>query len=232
MNCSVKGLQTLTLPDDFTVTAHAGAFDTPENTVASVEKIVSENCDIIEMDVSFRPDGTPVIIHADAPGADEGDLLETVFKLIAAHPSMRMNLDLKSVKNLPAVDALARQYGLTDRAFYTGVGESWAQTVREHSVIPFYLNLHPTFGEKRSPAAAERLAQKLKDSGAIGLNAHFSDVSPTLVRAIRACGMPVSLWTANSKAAMLRCLYLGADNITTRHPDRLRPLAALAGKRV
>ena len=36
--------------------------------------------------------------------------------------------------------------------------------------------------------------------------------------------MPVSLWTANTKKAMRRCIALGADNITTRRPDVLRPM--------
>lgn len=232
MYFSEKKLSDLTLPAGFTVTAHAGAYGTPDNTLTSIQTVLSKKSDIMEMDVSFRPDGTPVIIHAGTPGENDGILLESAFRLIAEHPSMRMNLDLKSVENLPAVDALVRQYGLFDRAFYTGVGEDWASKVRESSAIPYYLNAFPSYGEKRNPVAAARFAQKLKDLGALGLNTHYNSVSPTVVKTVHNCGLLVSLWTANDKCAMLRCLFMGADNITTRRPDRLLLLAAQAGKQV
>ena len=109
-----------------TVTAHSGAFGTPDNSIDYVKKVLEENCEIFEIDVSFRPDGTPVIIHDGHPKANEGILLRDAFSLISADPALQMNLDLKSVKNLPAVDELLDRYGLTDRAFYTGVDADWA----------------------------------------------------------------------------------------------------------
>ena len=104
-----------------TITAHSGAFDTPDNSIEFVKKVLEEDCEIFEIDVTFRPDGTPVIIHSGSPKADEGILLRDVLALVAGHPSIRMNLDLKSVKNLPAVDELLENYGLTERAFFTAM---------------------------------------------------------------------------------------------------------------
>ena len=209
------------LPAGFTVTAHSGAFGTPDNSLAFVEKVIAENCDIIEMDVSFRPDGLPVIIHSGAPKEDEGIPLAEAFARIAEHPSLRMNLDLKSTVNLPAVDALLKEYGLFDRAFYTGVGEDWVPAVRQNSAVPYYINLPFACAMRRSKKAADAAAKRIRDAGALGLNTHYDDVSPTVVRAMRENGLLVSLWTANTPRAMRKCIVLCPDNITTRHPDKL-----------
>ena len=208
----------------YTVTAHSGAFGTPDNSLEYISKAIAEKCEILEIDVTFRPSGLPVIIHSGAPGETEGVPLEDALKLIAADPAIRMNLDLKSVADLPALDALLTRYGLLARAFYTGVGESWVETVRRDSAVPYYLNTFIGCADKRSPARADKLAKKLLALGAAGLNVHYGDASPTVVNAMHANGLPVSLWTANTRAAMRRCLRLGADNITTRRPDLMKKL--------
>ena len=212
------------LPAGFTVTAHSGAFGTPDNSLAFVERAVAENCDILETDVTFRPSGLPVMIHSGAPKEDEGVPLEEAFRRIAAHPAIRMNLDLKSTANLPAVDALLQKYGLFDRAFYTGVGEDWVPAVRKNSAVPYYINLPFSPAAKHSKKAADAAAKRLRDLGALGLNCHYNDVSPTVVRAMRENGLLVSLWTANTPRAMRRCIVLRPDNITTRHPDKLKTM--------
>ena len=221
MKETYRQLAETVLPGGFTVTAHSGAFDTPDNSLAFVRRAIEGPCDIIEMDVTFRPSGAPVIIHADTPTETEGVPLEEALSLIAAHPALKMNLDLKSTKNLPAVDALLAEYGLTDRAFYTGVGESWVEAVKAGSAIPYYINAGFSYALKRSPRGADEIAKKIKALGALGLNTHYGDVSPTVVRAMRDNGLLVSLWTANTPRAMRRCLILCPDNVTTRHPDKL-----------
>ena len=221
MDITNRQLAETVLPEGFTVTAHSGAFDTPDNSLAFIQRALEGPCDILEMDVTFRPSGAPVLIHSGAPKETEGIPLEDALRLIAGHPALRMNLDLKSTGNLPAVDALLARFGLTQRAFYTGVGESWVPAVREHSAIPYYVNTDFSYALKRSPKGADAVAKKICALGAIGLNCHYNDVSPTVVRAMHENGLLVSLWTANTPRAMRRCLILRPDNITTRHPDKL-----------
>ena len=224
MRCTKLQAAAAALPAGFTVTAHSGAFGTPDNSLAFVERAVAENCDILEIDVTFRPSGLPVMIHSGAPKEDEGVPLEEALRRIAAHPAIRMNLDLKSTANLPAVDALLQKYGLFDRAFYTGVGEDWAAAVKSGSAVPYYINLPVSPIAKRSKKAADAAAQRIKALGALGLNNHYNDVSPTVVRAMRENGLLVSLWTANTPAGMRKCIALCPDNITTRHPDKLNTI--------
>ena len=205
-----------------TVTAHSGAFGTPDNSIDYVKKVLEENCEIFEIDVSFRPDGTPVIIHDGHPKANEGILLRDVLSLTAQHPSIKMNLDLKSVANLPAVDELLDRFGLTDRAFFTGVGENWAQTVRENSRVPYYLNADVALWSRSRESAMVSLADKIVRLGAVGINTHYSNCRHAMVEVFQEKGLPVSVWTVNDEKNAAKYAALGVDNITTRRPDLFR----------
>ena len=205
-----------------TVTAHSGAFDTPDNSIEFIRKVLEEHCDIIEMDVTFRPDGTPVIIHSGSPKPTEGILLRDAFSLISADPALQMNLDLKSVKNLPAVDELLDRYGLTDRAFYTGVDADWAPVVKENSKVPYYLNADVAPWKRSRSAALAKLADKIAALGAVGVNTHYANCHPAMVKVFHEKGMPVSVWTVNDEKNAAKYAAMGVDNITSRHPDTVK----------
>ena len=209
-----------------TITAHSGAFGTPDNSIEYVKKVLEEHCEIFEIDVTFRPDGTPVVIHSSSPKADEGVLLEEVFALAAEDAAVRMNLDLKSVKNLPAVDALLDRFGLTERAFFTGVNAAWAPAVKAESRLPYYLNADVAIWNRSKKASLLKLADRIASLGAVGINTHYSNCRHAMVEAFREKGMPVSVWTVNDARNAAKYVALGVDNITTRHPDLVRQALA------
>lgn len=212
------------LPDGFTVTCHAGALGTKANTVESVEKAVEWGAQTVEFDVTFRPDGTPVIVHAAAPAQNEGVLLGKALAAVAKSDSCKINLDLKSIKNLPEVDRLVAEFGLSDRVFYTGVGENWVETVKSNSSIPYFLNHRITLREAFCKKSAEKLADKAKSLGVMGINSHYSTATHTFVAVMHKHGLLVSLWTVDKPRQMKRILKIAPDNITTRKPEILKTL--------
>ena len=127
-------------PHKFTVTYHTGALNTPANSVESIRAALSDGAQIIEFDVTFRPDGTAVIIHSDSPSATEGIPLDDALATVAESGKCRINLDVKSVANLPEVDRLVNKHGLSERVFYTGVFDYWVEDVKKNSSIPCFLN--------------------------------------------------------------------------------------------
>ncbi len=205
-----------------TVTAHAGAFNTPANSIENIEKVIENGCDIIEVDVTFRKDGTPVIIHKDMADDNEGVLLSEVFKLISTSESLLINLDIKSTLNLPAVDALLNEYGLFERAFYTGVFEDWVPSVKENSAVPYYLNLSVEEAERNDPETAEKAVRKIRDSGAVGMNVRYTNVTEILVSGLHKNNIPISVWTVDDEETAKHFALLGVDNITTRRPDMFK----------
>lgn len=212
------------LPEGFTVTYHAGAMHTPANSICSLKAAIDADAQVVEFDVSFRPDGTPVIIHNSEPNDSQGVFLENALEVVAGHPTCKINLDIKSMKNLGAVDELVGLYGLTKRVFYTGVFEDWVETVRSNSAIPYYLNHKITAEEASDPLLAQNIADKAKELGAIGINSHFKFASRMFTDIMHKNGLLVSLWTVNKSADMPKVLSLYPDNITTKCPHILRQL--------
>lgn len=206
-----------------TVTAHSGAFNTPDNTIENVKKVLDENCEIFEVDVTFRPSGTPVIIHKSNPAENEGVLLEEVFALVAESKKIvKINLDIKSTLNLPAVDELLKKYGLTERAFYTGVFTDWVDTVKANSSVPYYLNDSVDRRKRKDRETLNALADKVTKLGAIGLNTNYKNATPLMMEIFHARNIPVSVWTIKHKITAKKYKKMGADNITTRKPDLFR----------
>ena len=212
------------LPDDFTVTYHAGAMHTKPNTLQSIVCALDHGAKTVEFDVSFRPDGTPVIIHNSSPEADQGVLLSEALRIVAANKNCKINLDLKSTANLTEVDKLVKENGLFERVFYTGVFEDWVEKVKKDSAIPYYLNHSISKEEAESPEKIRALIDKTKTLGAMGINSKFTYANKMFVDMIRENSLLVSLWTVNKASDMLRVIDLAPDNITTKKPHIIEML--------
>ena len=212
------------LPDGFTVTCHAGAMHTKPNSLDSIAAALEWGAQVVEFDVSFRPDGTPVIIHDSSPSQNQGALLKDALAIVAKYKSCKINLDIKSTANLGAVDNLVKEAGLFDRVFYTGVFADWVETVKTTSSIPYYLNHKITSDEASDPHAAQAVADKAKALGAMGINSNFGGASKTFVEKMRENGLLVSLWTVNNAADMIKVIDLKPDNITTKKPHVMKML--------
>lgn len=211
------------LPEGFTVTAHTGCEGTDDNTPESILAGADAGADIVEIDLHFLPDGTPVLKH-DAPKASDTNLptLASAFELLATL-NVKMNIDVKATANMPAVAALAQKHDVTDRIFFTGVDENFAPAVKAGAPeIPYFLNIRVDKKKNTDSAYLASLIKKVRSCGAIGINTKYTNCSSQLVEAFRKECLPVSIWTANNKTAMRRCLSLAPDNITTRKPSVLR----------
>ena len=207
-----------TLPEDFTVTAHTGCEGTADNTLESIRSGASADADIVEIDLHFTADGTPVLSH-NTPASSDLPTLESAFELLSTL-DIKMNVDVKSTKNIPEVISLAQKHSVTEKIFFTGVEEKDVEAIKSSAPgIPYYLNVRVDKKRNTDAAYLDSLVEKVKNCGAIGINMNYKGGSKELVAAFRNEGLLVSLWTANSKQQMYRCLHLEPDNITTRKPS-------------
>ena len=211
------------LPENFTYTAHTGCVKTPDNSLASIEEGVKHGAKIIEFDLNFLPDGTPVLSH-DKPKGNEVTLDEA-FKKISEYENIKVNVDVKTTKNLKAVYPLAQKHGLEDRIFYTGINIDFVEAVKKDSPeVPYYLNVNVEKPRKQTPEYLQSLVKTVKDSGAIGINFNKDHATKKLVETFQENDLEVSIWTVNKKRKMYKILALAPDNITTRRPDKLNEI--------
>lgn len=206
------------LPENFTVTFHAGALGTKPNTLESIQKALEYGAKVVEFDVTFRPNGTAVILHAAHAKENEGVLLDDALALVAADKECRINLDIKSTANLAEVDKLVNKHGLFERVFYTGVFADWVETVRSTSAIPYFLNHNLSSEEIKSKEMLQKVAEKIISLGAIGLNSNLKNANAPATEVMHKNGLLVSLWTANKPSDMAKVIACLPDNLTTKKP--------------
>lgn len=119
-------MQTL---ENCTVTAHSGCMGLPDNSLEAIAAGIATGAEIVEFDLRFRRDGTPVLSHNAF--FRKPVTLADAFALLADHPGVRANVDVKDTKGLARVAPLARTYGVLDRIFYTGVFAADIPAVRK-----------------------------------------------------------------------------------------------------
>lgn len=212
------------LPEGFTVTAHTGCEGTKDNTLESITAGAKAGADIVEIDLHFTKDGTPVLSHnkpeenATLPTFDSA--LEVLCGL-----DIKMNIDIKATDNIAEVYSLIKKHGALDKVFFTGVEEAKVPAIKTDAPgIPYFLNVDVDKKKNTDFTYLESLIEKVKECGAIGINMKFTNCSDELIRFFRSEGLLISLWTANKKKDMHRCIFLQPDNITTRKPSELRGL--------
>ena len=218
--------ESYTLPVGFTVTAHTGCEGEKDNTLESISAGAAAGADIVEIDLHYLADGTAVLCH-DEPKADSEDelvTLDSAFELLAKL-DVRMNVDVKSTKNIAVVPELADKHGVREKIFFTGVEEKDVEAVKSGAPgIAYYLNVSVEKRKNTDLDYIHSLVDKVKECGAIGINMKYTGASEELVSVFRSEGLLVSLWTANNKKEMHKCLALAPDNITTRKPSVLKEL--------
>lgn len=217
---------TKTLPIPFTVTAHAGAMGTRANSVASLRKAVLSGVDVVEVDVSLRPNGVPVMIHNANPSLRQGVLLELAL-IELTESSVQINLDLKSFVDLQMVQQLVEKNGLINRVFFTGVTEKEVRQVRAKCpLIPCYLNATTDEKHREHERYAIDFAEKVASLDCIGLNCQYKQISRALVIALAERNLLTSVWTVDKTTDILAMLELGVNNITTKRPNKIFAMLA------
>lgn len=208
------------IPEGFTVTAHTGCEGTRENSLEAIEKGAA-TAEIVEFDLSFTESGEPVLAHDEAEA--DSVSLEEAFNTVARYENLRVNVDCKATDNLKAVTETAEKCGVPDRIFYTGIEEKDVDAVKAQTPeVAYYLNLDVNKSKKNDEEYIRSLVQKVKDTGAVGLNINFKGASKKMVDIFHSEGLEVSVWTVSKELQMHKVLTLGCDNITTRQPSMLK----------
>lgn len=223
--------RTLNFVKGFTVTAHTGAFDTPENSIESIEAAIENNVQIVEIDIRQRPDKTLVISHDIVVMNNEGTPLSDVFTLLQQDDCL-INLDIKETRTLNALHDMLVEYNLLSRAFLTGIDQLNVNAVKESSCadMDYYLNCQPSRIKIFTDDYKVKILDLLKETGAVGINCNYKYACATLSNLLHENGYKLSVWTVNSTFEMKRMLVTQPDNITTKEYSKLMSVIDNWGK--
>lgn len=211
------------LPRRFTITAHTGCMGTADNSVESMRAGVANGANIIEFDVNFTEDGTPVLAHDEPKGDELG--LEVAFEFLSRNKKLQANVDMKSTANMAEVQKLADKYGVTEQIFFTGIGKDDVEAVvKDCPRISYYLNVDVDKDKNTDEEYLKSLVDEVKKYDAVGINFSYKSASTELVKHFHANMLYVSIFTVDDKLAMYEILAMAPDNITTREPDKLNEI--------
>lgn len=208
------------IPKDFTITAHTGCMGTVQNSLESIKAGAENGASVVEFDLNFTKDGEPVLSHDEPVGGEI--TLDDAFKFISQIENVKVNVDVKTCDALNKVYPMAQKYGIEKRIFYTGVHEGFVGSVKKDSPeVPYYLNFKVKIWKKYSEKYILSIVEKVKKSGAVGINFKYTGASKKLVNIFRKNGLLVSIWTVDNRKNMYKILSFAPDNITTRNPHEL-----------
>ena len=208
-----------------TITAHAGAYVTPDNTMLSVRTALALHPDLIEIDVRHRPDGSLAISHDEIKSNSDGEDLALVFEAVAK-TKIGINLDIKQIETLPKLYELLKKYKLTKQVYMTGVGDKdWEIARRDCPGIPYFTNLAPDTLQLGDASYCERLISRLRETGSMGINCNYGNANAALSELLHKNGFQLSVWTVTEPKDIARIVGINPDNITSRRPDRVEQMS-------
>ncbi len=211
------------LPLGFTYTAHTGCCDTEDNSIASITAGVQNGAGIVEFDLNFDKEENPILCHDEPEGGEV--TLKEAFLEVAKYDALKVNVDAKSTANLASVQEAASEAGVLDRIFFTGITENENDIVKMACpAVDYYLNIDVEKPAKHTDKYLKSLVEKVKESGAVGINFNKDSASKELVDIFHENGLLVSIYTVDDKVEMYKILSFAPDNITTRNPEILKEI--------
>ena len=217
--CLLSATQVEAKKKHMTITAHTGAYETPDNTMEFLDVALPKNPDIVEIDIRSRPDGTIIMSHDDVRSNSEGVEVYKALEKIKK-TKIRINLDIKQDRVIKGLYALIRQYKMEKQVFMTGVEEERTSVARRDAPgIKYYLNCSPDTEKIEDADYQKELLAILKRTGSIGVNCSYEHATKTLSDLLHKNGYFLSVWTVNHAEDVMRMLQFDVDNITSRKPD-------------
>lgn len=160
--------------------------------------------------------------------ADEfaGERIPFLADIIKTIPAKRkLYVEIKCGKEiLPFLRHLIIESGKISRIVIIGFDLETVTMSKELIDVPTYW-LKGTAKDKetgeRIPHDA-KLVQTVEDRGLDGLDVHYAGVTGEFVRAAKAAGQKLYVWTVDDPEEAIRLVKLGVDGITTNRPGWLR----------
>lgn len=221
----------LTFVENFTITAHTGAYNTQMNSIESVQAAIDNNAQIIELDIRQRPDHTIVMSHDIVVTNIDGAPLEDALSLLK-DTDIRINLDIKETRVLNDLYKLLVKYNLVEQSFLTGIETINVKAVKESDCagMEYYLNYKPSRAKVFFDEYRTKLIELLEETGAVGINCNYKYAGSQLSSLLHKKGYKLSVWTVDSERTAKKMLVIKPDNITTKDPEMIDKVIENWGK--
>jgi glycerophosphoryl diester phosphodiesterase len=232
------------------VIAHRGASGSaPENTLAAFAAALAVGADMVELDVHLSRDGEVMVIHNDSVDRRTNgtgmvaDMTRAELQRLDAGSWFSERFGGEPIPALEEVLSLAKgrlRVNVEIKTGYLGPFSMDDLVDRTVAVVENQQMIDRVIFSSFDPPALKRIAEKWPDAArALLLDTPWqasavvkaekfriihcarNTVNARSLRAARAGGLRVNVWTVNREAEMERFIEAGADGIITDYPERL-----------
>jgi glycerophosphoryl diester phosphodiesterase len=213
----------------------------PGNTLASFDAALAHGVDMIELDVlAEQLDGSGRLLvahdHGDAASRAAPTFEEALDHLCGeAFADIELDVDVKLPGYELRVLAALRERGLIERTLISGMFPSGLALIRQAEPalrlgwsVPRVRRDYTTDMLTAIPALAiltgyratlpRRARQALQEGRFDAIMAHWRVVTPALLRAVRAGGGALYVWTVDDRRMIDKLTAMGVDGIITNDP--------------
>jgi len=227
------------------IIAHAGCLGFSGTTLAYIGAGLAAGADGVEIDLNRTRDGVGVLAHDEMINDQQGSpmhlhqldyaaaktrqpaltRLDEVLTLVRDRQCL-LNVDIKDLDVVSHAMERLRAFDCLGLAYLTGIELADAEKVIvDHPDARIYVNLRvrgrTSLLNARLNQRAEKETRRCLEIGAVGVNLNWRLCSPAWIKLAHELGLPVSCWTVDRPAVMVRVAGWQPDLLTTNKPDRL-----------
>ncbi len=192
------------------ICAHAGAENTPPNTLESLALLMPSGADLVEVDLRRARDGDLVLCHDKPEKGGEYATFPEALRLLARTPGAGLNVDVKEPGIIFQAWEIVKQQGLQARVIFTGDVSREEADETQKTGLPLWIN------QCRLPITQWPNAHlAAREQGFAMLNIDWRRLNE---RMLAAAPERLSVWTVNNEEKLRELLALGVGSITTREP--------------
>ena len=201
-------------------TAHAGCMNTPMDSLEAVKVALEYDVDIIEVDVRFTENLTPVLSHNVIKKQNDSEYvtLEEVVKLVSENEKVCINLDMKEYHGFRGIDDIVKKYNMGHRVFFTGIEfENVEKVNKSETEIPYFINYDFELSKITDKEYLSEIRDRVCKANALGINLDYNFVSKELIDVFHEVNKLVSVWTVDDYNKIKLFSHMGVDSITSRN---------------
>ena len=199
--------------------AHAGCESTVPGSLENIRTALKHKADLIEVDLRLH-EGNVYLSHdaLDTEHLDRYLKFRDALEVLASEKA-GLNCDLKDETVFYEVLKLLREYGMEERAVFTG---SYKVKTEADAKYKYFLNIDCTNIKLSSGVIGEEEADLLidywkncKDHAMKAFNLNYKTVPPAVMNKLCQAGVQISYWTVDEPEEIEHMLENGAYAMTT-----------------
>ncbi len=203
------------------IVAHSGCDNTVQGSMEGIIAALNQNVDYVEVDLRVHKEKVYLSHNLiDGNQLDRYTTFQDVLKLLAPE-KLKLNCDLKERSVFEYALKNLREYGMEERAVFTGEYEN---SIDANAKYSYYLNVDKKGLYLYNNVIEEQDADKIidfyrnsKDKAMAALNIDYRIISPSAKAKFYKSGIQISYWTVDDTNDIDHLLQNNVFSITTNN---------------